>query len=265
MYRGDKELLKLLSWQMNNLGVGYTENGKLKYKVRGRRFSGDMNTALGNCLVMCAMIYAYAEERGVGISLANNGDDCVVIMEACDLRKFQCNLDEWFLGMGFRMTSEMPVYEFHQIEFCQMRPIETVRGLTMVRNIITSINKDTMVVFPVDSEQAWRKWMYQVGECGLALCAGVPIMQSFYMMLMRNGVDSNMFRDNPNFESGMRMLRGNLEARVEEVTPQARDEVFGAWDITPDEQYAYESHYDGLRLEFSLRSVDNHSDYCRLW
>ena len=46
----DKFLKKLLRWQMNNRGAGYCGDGSLKYSVTGKRFSGDMNTGLGNCL-----------------------------------------------------------------------------------------------------------------------------------------------------------------------------------------------------------------------
>jgi hypothetical protein len=50
--------------------------------------------------------------------LANNGDDCVIIIEKRHLKKLD-DLPSWFLTMGFRMEVEKPVYEFEQIEFCQ--------------------------------------------------------------------------------------------------------------------------------------------------
>jgi len=58
MFGNCRTLRKLLKWQMNNRGAGYCGDGKLKYSVTGKRFSGDMNTGLGNCLLMCAMVYA---------------------------------------------------------------------------------------------------------------------------------------------------------------------------------------------------------------
>lgn len=94
LFDNDPELRKLLSWQMNNKGAGYCADGKLKYTVVGKRFSGDMNTGLGNCILMCAMVYAYAKERGVRVKLMNNGDDCVVIMERVDRDKFNAGLNE---------------------------------------------------------------------------------------------------------------------------------------------------------------------------
>lgn len=101
LFDHDPHLKMLLSWQMHNKGAGYCADGKLKYTVEGKRFSGDMNTGLGNCLLMCAMIYAYAKSRGVDIKLLNNGDDCVVMMERKDMTAFNRGLDLWLRGWDF--------------------------------------------------------------------------------------------------------------------------------------------------------------------
>lgn len=242
VYGNPAELRTLLKWQRNNEGRGRTEDGKLTYKVRGKRASGDMNTALGNCLIMCACVHAYAKERGVHIDLANNGDDCVVFMERCDLEKFSVNLDEWFLCLGFRMTKEEPVYDVRGIEFCQMHPVRGGNGWNMVRNIPTALQKDTLCTIPLDGPLA-RKWMYAVGECGLALCAGVPVMQDFYEAYMRNGNPDSNIHLAPQMVTGLSMMRGGLESRSRRISDQAREDVFVAWGITPDEQVSLERHY----------------------
>jgi hypothetical protein len=48
-----RELRWLLRMQLRNRVRGYCRDGKLKYTTEGCRMSGDMNTALGNCLIMC--------------------------------------------------------------------------------------------------------------------------------------------------------------------------------------------------------------------
>lgn len=239
---GAGELRKLLAWQRSNIGKGRCENGRLWYKVKGRRASGDMNTALGNCVIMCALIWQYAQERGVHVKLVNNGDDCVVFMERRDMEAFSRGLDEWFFGYGFRMTREAPVHEFEQIEFCQMHPIEAIRGWTMVRNIGVALQKDTMCTMPLNNASA-RKWMYAVGECGLALTAGVPIMQEFYSAYMRNGNPNSNISKSPIMVTGLAMMRGDLASAREHVSDEARLSVFKAWGITPDEQVALEEYY----------------------
>lgn len=256
LYKGDKELARLLSYQVDNKGVGYCDDGKLSYKVRGRRFSGDMNTALGNCLIMCAMVYAYAEERNVPIKFINNGDDCVVFMEKEHEEGFVQDLDAWFLDMGFRMTREPTVDTLEEVEFCQMKPISTHDGWTMVRNFDTAREKDSLCLLPLNDAKAMKKWLYAVGECGLALCSGIPVMQSMYECYMRNGVASNM-GNSVQMQSGARMLAVGLASKSREILPDSRVSFFGAWGYTPDEQIALEEYYSTLTFSFSTDVVDN--------
>lgn len=259
LYRGDKELDRLLSWQVDNRGVGFCEDGKLSYRVRGRRFSGDMNTALGNCLIMCAMVHSYARERGVNIRFINNGDDCVVFMEREHEQDFVRGLDEWFLDMGFRMTREPTVDQLEEVEFCQMRPIKLAIGWTMVRNFDTAREKDSLCLLPLNDKKAMRKWLYAVGECGLALCSGIPVMQSMYECYMRNGMASNM-GNSVQMQSGARILARGLLSKRQPVHPDSRVSFFSAWGYTPDEQVALESYYDKLTLSFTTNVVDKFSD-----
>lgn len=260
IYRGDKSLARYLSWQVNNVGKGYCADGKLSYSVDGRRFSGDMNTGSGNCIIMCGLVYAYASDRGVPIELANNGDDCQVFMEQGDLDRFMVGLDAWFLEMGFRMTIEEPAYEFERVEFCQMRPIWNGEFYTMVRNIPTAREKDSMTSQDLRSEGMLSKWMYAIGECGLALNSGVPIMQEMYVAYMRHGTKSKL-SEHHSMLTGGRYLAQGLEAKQRVVTDEARLSVFLAWDITPDEQVAIEEVYRTMGpLATEIIGLDNIKD-----
>jgi hypothetical protein len=244
LFKGDKLLKKLLKWQMHNKGAAYCPDGNIKYTVEGRRFSGDMNTGLGNCLLMCAMVYAYAKSRGVHVKLLNNGDDCVVIMEKDDLERFNEGLDAWFLEMGFRMVAEEPVYELHQIEFCQMHPIEIGEECRMVRNIQSSLRKDTLTVHPITDSVLREKWCTAVGTGGLWLNGGVPVLQDFYQAYQRIGcMRASKMMDDPTFATGMRLMAKGMREKWSEPEPWTRVQVFEAWGITPDEQVALEEHF----------------------
>lgn len=255
LYPGDKELARLLRWQVDNKGVGRCDDGKLKYSVKGRRFSGDMNTALGNCLIMCAMVYTYAKERHIEIKLMNNGDDCQVFMEERDEPRFRVGLSEWFLKLGFRMTIEPTVADLSAVEFCQMKLVHTGAGPVMVRNIDKAREKDSMSIIPLTSDKIFRKWMYAIGECGLALCSGVPIMQAMYRCYMRHGVPSKL-KDSVAMETGARMLARGLCSKVSPVTMEARADVLVAWGYTPDEQMALERYYDTYVPKYEPRGID---------
>jgi len=260
IYPNDHHLKELLSWQVHNIGRGFSDDGSLKYKVEGKRFSGDMNTALGNCIIMCGMVHAYAKSRGVSIKLMNNGDDCVVFMEAEDEERFQRDIDEWFLKLGFRMTVEPTCHNLAEIEFCQMHCIRTANGPVMVRNIPTALAKDAMSIVPLDSEKAMRKWMGAVGECGLALCRGVPIMQSYYSMYHKQGSTSKI-RDSVQFQTGIHMLMHDLQGESTQITEEAREDVYIAWGLEPDMQVDLEKMFGERQISYGSHEYGDHSEY----
>lgn len=241
----------LLKQQLNNRGSGYCRDGRLKYRVAGKRMSGDMNTALGNCLLMCAMIYSYCEQRGVDASLANNGDDCVVLMERGDLPRFQHGLKAWFLEMGFQMEVEEPVYDFERIEFCQSRPVFDGQCYTMVRNL-RAFTKDACALIPLESNHVLKSWLGAVGDAGMSLTGGIPIWQEYYSLYQRSAGNlsssrrrrgANRVFDQAAFETGMAMSAIGMTRKYGEVTPEARHSFWLAFGILPDHQVALERQY----------------------
>jgi len=261
LFPGDRKLAKLLRWQMNNRGAGYCGDGSLKYSVTGKRFSGDMNTGLGNCILMCAMVHAYASSRGVQVKLLNNGDDCVVIMESEDMDKFNLGLDDWFLEMGFRMVAEEPVYELHLIEFCQMHPIDLGEICRMVRNIPSTLRKDTMTVHRLSDAVHREKWCTAVGTGGLWLYGGIPVLQDFYTAYQRIGcMRASKMMDDPTFATGMKLMSKGMASYYQTPDPWTRVQVFEAWGITPDEQVALEQHMSQFELMPNQISDDTHND-----
>jgi hypothetical protein len=257
LYPNDKELNRLLKYQINNKGVGYCDDGSLRYKVRGRRFSGDMNTALGNCLIMCGMVYAYAKEKQIPIKFINNGDDCVVFMERENYTKFSIGLKEWFLNLGFRMVVELPVYNLAQVEFCQMRCLRTIRGPVMVRNFDKAREKDSASFLPLNGERETRKWLWAVGECGLALTGGVPVFQEFYKWYMRHGV-AGRTNNSVQMTSGAMFLAQRLESKECTISDEARLDFMEAWGLTPDEQISLEEYYTKLDFTYNKIHIDNY-------
>lgn len=242
IYR-DPKLKELLSWQIRNRCKGFTSDGKLSYTTVGTRMSGDMNTAMGNCLIMCGLLYSYASSREVHIELVNNGDDCVVIIRRKDLKRFESGLTEWFREMGFTMKVEDHVDVFERIQFCQMQPVFDGSKYVMVRNPTVSIAKDAISIKPLDSKSMFQKWLGAVGEGGVSLTGGIPVLQSFYCCLER-GSHGKRLRDDPTMESGWWYLSRGMARKVSKVSSQARYSFHLAFDIPPDLQVAVEEYYD---------------------
>lgn len=241
------ELRRLLRWQVNNVGYARTGEGTVHYKVEGCRMSGDMNTAMGNCLIMCALVWSFCEEVGLQASLVNNGDDCVLVFEQHDLPKL-ATLPVWFRDMGFDMKVEDPVTEFEQIVFCQMQPIWTPEGWLCVRDPRVAMSKDCHSILPLTQRGAFSAFCGAIGEGGLSLTGGVPIWQEFYSRLLASGKPSKV-ADHPWYgDSGWARLAHGMDRVYTPVHPRTRYSFWLAFGITPDQQLAVECHLRGVPL-----------------
>lgn len=263
IYRS-KELRRLLSWQLYNNVVGHCRDGKLKYTTEGCRMSGDMNTAMGNCLIMCALVHAYLRERGIPGSLANNGDDCTVIFERKHLQKFQGGLSEWFLEMGFNMKVEEPVYNLEGIEFCQTHPVFVAGSYIMVRNFPKALSKDCLSLKLLDSPKVCRAWLDAVGQGGLSLTGGIPVYQDFYSAYIRIAntipdmprTKQNSKRRNrvPDAEvtGGLAWLSSGMKRRYSNVSPETRHSFYLAFGVTPEQQLQLEGYFRAVHWRHSV-------------
>lgn len=233
----------LLKGQIRNKCHMRVGDGMLKYRVDGSRMSGDMNTALGNCLIMCALVWTRAQELGIRVRLANNGDDCVVFMERRHLQRFQNELGCWFLNYGFKMKIEEPCFTFEHIEFCQAHPVFDGEGWVMVRNPLVTLSKDACCV---NKDYAYgsaaKKWLHAVGECGIAMTGGIPVCQAQYQAFLRHGAAG--LGENPVLtETGMYFLSRGCTRGVRAISDAARVSFFLAFGLTPFEQRALEAAY----------------------
>jgi hypothetical protein len=174
---------------------------------------------------------------------------------------FNRGLDEWFLEMGFRMVAEEPVYDLHKIEFCQMHPIEIGSTCRMVRNIPTSLRKDTMTVHNLTDPVHREKWCTAVGTGGLWLNGGVPVLQDMYRTYQRIGcMRSSNLLDDPTFATGMRLMSRGMTEHYREPDAWTRVQVFEAWGISPDEQIALAEHMADYILDPRIVRDETHND-----
>lgn len=238
-----KELRTLLRFQLNNNGVAIASDGLFRYKTRGGRASGDMNTSVGNKMLMCLMSLAYLESLKIKYEFCNNGDDCLIIIDHRHLNKLD-NMCSFYRRYGFKIVTEAPVFEFEQIEFCQTKPVCSNGVWRMVRNLTTCCAKDVTNINCGHDQTEYRKWIRDVGNCGLAIASDVPVLGSFYRMLARLGVDGCYRTSTSDSYSWHKRLSKNTTANVRTVDDAGRYSYWLSTGVIPDVQVELESIFD---------------------
>jgi len=133
-----------------------------------------------------------------------------------------------------------------QISFCQLRPVNTGRGWTMVREL-KAVVKDAACLCP--SVDGVRAWMGAVGECGLALAGDIPVYGAMYRAYARMGRVARV-TGNHNFRNtGMAIAcKGMARHMLGDVTDCARASFFYAFGISPTLQVELEDYYNNIHL-----------------
>lgn len=238
-------LRQLLTWQLQSKHYCRTTDGyTIKYKTKGVRCSGDMNTSLGNCIIMCSMIKRYFTVMKLNASLVNNGDDCVIICEHQDADLILKTFRNFILTFGFSMKVGKPVDILELVDFCQCRPIFNGSHYVMVRNITNSICKDSIMLSPTTSKLSINQWRHTVAVGGLALTDGIPIMVEFYKMMNRDAESLTVNWNLANLkDTGFSQMCKNLHYGNKPITSEARQSLFLAYGFTVEQQLYYESEF----------------------
>jgi hypothetical protein len=245
-----KELSTLLKAQIHNRGYIRTSEGEIKYSVEGGRCSGDMNTSLGNCLIMCAGVYSFMTSLNIAprdYALINDGDDCVLITHDVDAERVVAALPGWFGKIGFIMKVEPPVSVFEDVGFCQTHPVFDGQQWRLVRNFPESLTKDSVVLMDITNPAVYPRYFRSIGDCGLALTYGMPVLQEYYECFRRAA--SGLPLEHPVFGQGMARLAAGLHPHYEPVSVEARVSFAAAYGILPDAQIEFEEYYRSLDLK----------------
>ncbi|WAU86991.1 putative replicase [Maize umbra-like virus 1] len=242
-YCRSKTLNKLLSWTLTNRGTASCADSAYQYEVEGRRMSGDMDTALGNCVIMTCITWFILNELNIKHELLDNGDDCLFICELADAPSDE-TISKMYLDFGFEVRLESRSEVFERIEFCQTQPVWRGDSWVMIRNI-KSLSKDVTDVNCV-TDNAFTHWLKAVGLCGRVLNSGIPIFQSFHNMLTRIGTDSRI-KNAVYYECGLVNLIKGMTREKREIADETRLSFYRAFGIPPHRQIAIESWYDSLQ------------------
>lgn len=226
----DPEFDKLMSWQLENTGFARCPEGGFKYKLAGRRMSGDMDTSLGNCVIMCGITYELTQTA----EIFNNGDDCLIICERDEAPSPE-TIQRHYLDYGFRVVEEDRVDVFERILFCQTQPV-WAHGWVMCRHP-RMIAKDLTYIGPRESD---RLWLDAIGQCGIALADGVPVLSAFYQSLIDGSSLWSDIKKSNHYSCGFTNLAKGMTCEGLPIDDAARLSFFNAFGVLPDEQIAIE-------------------------
>jgi len=240
---------QLLSWQLHNSGVAYTDdNYKVGYSVEGRRMSGDMNTGLGNCVIMCSIIHRFVRIMHLQARLINNGDDCVLIVPRRDEERVRARLWQFIADYGFDCRLEPSAYLLEHIEFCQTHPVKVNGQYRMVRNI-TCLSKDAYVVIPPRENVELDKWRATVRAGGKALCDGVPIYYEFYDALGRGTKQKASWNTSNMHLSSLYYDSRGMYNKQTKISDETRFSFYLAFNIHPWRQIEIEQAYGASQVD----------------
>lgn len=255
-----KLLRMLLKWQLKNRGFIRCTDGEIEYVIEGCRASGDMNTSLGNIIVMCLMMYSFIKEHNIDARLIDDGDDCVLVMERHDAH-IMANFEAWCMALGFKMVVEEPVDVIEHIKFCQTHPVYINGNYRMVRDPRVTLSKDATSIKPIQHESYHNYLRRAVGECGMALAGDMPVLGAYYSALIRGTSARDMYKRNTNrakrgrreenLETGMQFLALGMDIkRRVDPSPLTRVSFHEAFGWTPDLQISLEAELDQVNLEW---------------
>jgi len=260
-----RKFQRMLKWCLKTHGVAYCPDGRVKYtNVHGNRCSGDFDTALGNVLIVCSIIYDYFMRVLGGrvlFELADDGDDAVIIVDESSLSQLD-GLADHFLSYGFQIKRENVARCLEEVVFCHTQPVFDGTDWVMVRGL-DAVAKDCVCIGqPNDSHAAWSR---AVALCGEACAGGMPVWDSFYRYLLRysgqldrrcslrrlqrarraSAVPGGSAQRDLLMSSGLFFMAVGMSRKFGAVPDAARVSFHAAFGLTPAEQLAVEAYYDG--------------------
>lgn len=252
----DPNFLRMLTWQLNN---AVTTSRGIRYRTRGKRMSGDMNTALGNCVLMVSMLGLFFKDRAIKWDCIDDGDDILLIIERCDLHLFLIDggvspLEVHFAELGMTLKIESHTDQFEKIEWCQSQPICVNGEWKFIRNpakVLSGalVGNKWLQMKTLESRKALAN---TIGLCEAILNDGVPVLSNFARAIIRNADTKKQAKiDNAEQlvyrlrrEIGKSWLREIPVVVATPITDETRLSFERAFGISVDEQMHWEQCLD---------------------
>lgn len=236
---GDVKLSTLLKWQRRNTCVWSDKENRVQYKTKGCRMSGDMNTSLGNIVIMTMLWAVFQRETSYRFHMLNDGDDSCIVCSRKTAKKIVATVEEFFLEFGITMVVEGVFDSLEEITFCQAKPVFDGKEWYLCSNPHKRLFSDMATTKDISSPKILQMLLGSVSACGLACNGNTPVLNELYRKL-GTGVDL-FIPDKSHFLYKYRQeLVDGLTPRFEEPTYAHRLSFYRAFCIAPQEQLLLE-------------------------
>jgi hypothetical protein len=248
----DPMLADLLERQINNKCA--TARG-YRYKCYGRRMSGDMNTALGNCVLMIAMCRAFIRQLGIVAEIFDDGDDVLLITERQHLPEIKRLAGPCFLEFGQEIKVENISFDIESIEWCQGHPVMGTDGqYQMVANWRKILSQSSAGIRYWHEDRTRYDMAFSVGQCLIAMYPGIPIISKYAERLCSRGkLNRDVFEIDWIHKVKAAGLSGELgKLEVVPPTPEVRRSFALAFGVDEVDQLQIEAELDDFEIGVGL-------------
>jgi hypothetical protein len=241
---GDTKLFRSL-WDMTvaTKGIVLCDDGVIHYKVDGTLNSGLSSTSLVGVLTVCLLLREFCLENDIPHQLISAGDDTNIICDRSHIDTIVNGLPGFAKLAGFTIKIDGLAFEFEHIDFCQSRPVWGPGHWVMCRSPRVVTSKDLLSSKGFQNEMHWRRYLRSIGECGLALTSGLPVMQNFYQCMVRVAGEVPILELERN---GFHFMSRGMSVNVVQASSTSRLSFYKAFGIDVVQQRNLEEMYDGV-------------------
>jgi hypothetical protein len=246
-----EELLDILKHQIIN--KGFTRGGA-KFTVPGSRASGDMNTALGNCILMIGMLGSFFRKNDIQYQIFDDGDDCLLYVYTSDYDKVKEMIIPHFKRFCHDLKIEDDGTDINDVIFCQARIMETPFGPKMVRLMDRFFSRQfcggaNMRIRPAS-------YLATIGLATMIMNRAVPVYWCFGAFMYRLGIEKGGKFQEDLLEYNMKFVTPGMNYSYVEPTHGARVQYLRLFGLSVGEQISLEGLLMSSQIELTKLPVD---------
>jgi len=241
--------------QLRNRVFCRTDDGIVRYEVRGNRMSGDLNTGCGNSVLQSMFIACSMKELKIpekAWRMFVDGDDAILLVEAEHVPKLG-RLPAIFAQFSQDVKMGKPVRvnmdSLEPINFCQCNPIKVDGVWRLVRSPYKVYNGYKMQNIWFRTREETQRFFATIAPAEMIFAQGVPIQEALFKLFHALSEDATPL----DVIASRFWLRQCTKYRPSEIggriTWETRESFEKAFGITPMAQIEIETEISSWTLE----------------